>query len=693
MAKKAIKYFETDDVKLDSEKLRQRVLQDFKNDESARSNWEAEKLKNYDRYEGILPPKDYPWIGCSNVHVPLGRIVVDTYHANLSRSFSTSKDLIRGIPVANDDQVLAEKRPRLINYQLRNELDIDALKDKIFHISLTYGDSITKQVYEHRERKKTQKEIDAEIAEIIVDGGEEVNDKINAVEQSVVLYDGTKSYAINIEDLYKPADGVGLQAFGTPGYPDEDCEHIIYKTRITRAEYLKRVVQEGYPKIDFAETPTDKDDKPIGIDADEHKKNDLGISATLKDTNNYVTILEWYGEYYNEKDNTVTEMVIIIHPQTGKVLKAFLNPWGFRPFNQYTPVPTPNQPYGKSLLEILKDLQAEMNTIHNQRRDSETKRIAQPGFYDKGSNFSPKKYLMEPMGMYPTDGPPQSSVYFPPFQDAPASAFQEEEIIWKYVEQLMAIGKPVQGIVSPGDTTATEISSVVQHADIRFDLVFKRYERAFKKLVQQIIGLNVVHMPEEKQYRILGSDGRFKYESIKRSEFGDKLDIIFEGNSVANEIQEKQQRTQVYSILMQNPLVAGDPASVYNVTKWWLEGLDTQNIDKLLPMPPQAAVRTPQEENEMMYRGIVVPVQLGEDPEKHLLVHDNEANQIDWMKKTPQNISQIFLWHLEQTKAIAVAQRKMKEQGAFQGVGASPIQANNTVAAPQVGGGGLKKVQ
>lgn len=671
MAKKKNDFFETKDLKVDKEDLANKVLRDFSNSEDSRTDWECQKIKNFESYEGILKKKTYPWEGCSNVNVPVIRIVVDTFWANLSSSFSTSSDMITAQPISADDVTLARKRSKFLNVQLKNEVKIEELKDKIFEISLKYGDCITKERYVHTERDKT----DTELEQAIFDS------KDGDIETFEVLYDGVKVDVPNIEDIYKAPESIGVQK--------ETCEYIIHRVRLSRAEYMNRVATMGYPEIDFDTLKNDDDRNANGYDIDEQKKLDLGISETLYDTDNYVNILEWYGEYWNEKAKTITEIVAIVHPQSKKLLKAFINEDGFRPFTQFTPLPQANQPYGKGFPEVLKYMQAEMNTIHNQRRDSEAKRIAQPGFYDRGSSFNPKTYTMAPQGMYPTDGPPQQSVYFPTFQDAPQSSFREEQAIWQYVEQMTAIGKPIQGVIAPGERTATEVSNVTMHANIRFDLIFRRYEQSFLEMVSHIAKLDAKYMPEEKEFRVLGSEGRFNYESIKRSEFTDHLDLVFKGSSVSDEASENTKTFQIYGLLSQNPLVAGNPTAMYNVTRWTLERLDVKNIDKLIIMPPQAAVRTPQEEHEMMYKGTPVPVDIREDAQYHKVMHDAEMNQIGF-ERLPQNIQQTFATHLEGAKSLEASQLMMKNIVPNQNVGASDINPLNSTAAPQVGQGGIK---
>jgi len=669
--------YEGDDIKVNADKLVSHVIESFDAAKDARSEWETKKEDSHKAYHGILPPKSRPWIGCSNLHVPLTGIITDTYHANLMASFFNSPDLVRANPVSADDIRTATKREQFLNYQINSECTLNSgglrpVADKIFGISLKYGDAIAELKYERIVRKTTKK-----IINIVPNAAGQPETVTSEVPVEEVEFDGVLVDVPNIDDIFLAPGAVGLQA--------QDCEFIIRRIRVSKAQYEDLVRNSDYAKINFTEFG-DKGSDWLRRDIRGLDEKVLGISPELHDTRNYITLVEFHGEWHNEKTDKVQEIVAIVHPDSQTLCKAFINPLGARPFIRFAPLPVENQTYGQSIPEKLKYLQAELNTIHNQRRDSESKRICMPGFYDPTSDFDPNHYVLEPNGMYPVRGG-ANSVYFPPFQDAPSSLFSEEAGVFRYAEQLTGASEPMQGMQMSGETTATEFAGVLGRSSVRFELVFKRYEQSFRELIQMISLLDKYFMPEQKEFRIVGSDGRFKWESIKQQEMDGKLDLVIMGKSIANEQREIQYAVQKYQMAIGNPLIISNPAALYENTKEVFEKLGTKDIDRKLPVPPQAKTRTPVEEHELLYRGQMVYPDPREDSQLHLAEHLGETSQPEYAQMIPQEVQSMFMAHMEMTRALLAAQKAMQQAGSMGNVGPTQAQTSNTTPAVQQGTG------
>lgn len=674
--------YEGDNIKVKADKLVNHVITSFEDSKSGRAEWESNKEKSHNSYHGILPTKSKPWVGCSNLHVPLTGITVDTFHANLMGSFFSGPDLVKVNPVSADDIKTAHKREQFINYQLQSECTLSGdgirpVADKIFAMSLKYGDAIAQLKYE-----RVVKPVTEVITQEVPNSQGQTEIVSEEVTRDEVVFDGVLVDVPNIDDIFLAPGATGLQA--------SDCEYIVRRIRLSKAQYDDLVENSEYEKINFSKYGEEKDWTTSNL----RRKGEelLGINQELKDTSNYITLLEFYGEFLNEKKDKVQEIVAIVHPTSKTLCKAFVNPLPFRPFVKFTPLPVENQTYGVSIPEKLKYLQAELNTIHNQRRDSESKRICMPGFYDPGSDFDPTQFVLEPNGMYPIRGG-SSAIYFPPFQDAPASLFQEETLIFRYAEQLTGASEPMQGVQASGDVTATEFAGVLGRSNVRFDLIYKRYETAFKELVQMLVLLDRQFMPDRKEYRVVGSDGRFKWESLKRQEMSGRLDLLISGRSVANEMQERQMAVTKYQFAMSNPLIVSNPSALYENTKEVFERLGTKDIDRKVPVPPQAKARTPVEEHELMYRGKMVYPDPREDAQMHLAEHLGETSQPEFDAAIDPMVKQMFMAHITMTQALTAAQQTMKSVGSMGNVGASAMQPTTTAPAGMQGAGSLNTAE
>jgi hypothetical protein len=348
-----------------------------------------------------------------------------------------------------------------------------------------------------------------------------------------------------------------------------------------------------------------------------------------------------------------------------------------------------NRPYGRGFPEKLKYLQAEINTIHNQRIDSAAARIMNPVFYNEGSSFEPTKYQMEPGGAYPVGNVNDVKWANPP--DASISQYREEEIVERYIERLTAASENIQGVVTSGEKTATEIAAANERGNIRFDLVFRRIESSFIELFNQVVYLNQENMPPEKEYRIVGHDGRFKWTSITDAEMNGRFDLALTSTSIMNDRAKLARAQMLYQAAITNPIITSNQRALYENTKYFFLSVGGRdiNIDRLLPKPPQAAVRTPEEEHELMYNGKPVQPDVREDAQLHLVTHDGEINQPEFATEIAPEIQQLFIQHVEQTKALVAAQLQMQSQGTFGQIGTAPLQPGQNVPAPAAGQGGI----
>ena len=682
MARKKKNIFELDDLAIDRDLAIDTVLGDFSDDEQARGTRETIWAKADSMYYGNLKAKSDPWIGCSNFAHPIVRIVCDTITDNLSYSFPTEIDLIKPIPVSNDDHTKTFKRGQLLNFQFKTEIKWDEIKQDLFQIATRYGDCFTKQYYDIRRREKTEREIEQELSTIQVEEGQPLPD----IDPMTDVFHGVRMDVLNIQDVYKPGNSIGVQK--------DTCAHVICHTRMSRAQYDELVETQGYQKIDFEDSKEEDNgiNETSGNNIDEKRKEQLGLSTRLKDNGNNMHLLEWYGAFQDAKTKKWQEIVIVIHPNTKTLCKAYVNKMSVRPIVQHSARANANQPYHEGYPEILRQIAHYLNTVYNQRRDSESKRIAQPGFYDSGSKFNPKNYTMKPNGMYPTQGPPGNSVHFLQFQGAPPELFSEESILKQLVEELTSVSDTIKAAQSPGDKSATEINHVVNKFDIRFSSVFSRFERSLMEVVEQTSELNRLYMKDTKEYRILGHNGKYTYQSVASSDMSEKFDVIFKGNSVSNEMVQFQKAMQTYSIGVANPLIATNPVYLYSNLRRLYEAMHVDRIDQLIPVPVQVLTRTPIEEHEFMYQGIQVPVQLNENAEEHWAQHQQEMDQLGWQEKTEPFIKAIFITHQNSTNGLKAAQLTARMSGTQSTVGPSAINPTNTAPGAPTGAAPPKPV-
>ena len=680
------KFFTSDDgkLKLNYEELVDRVIQDYdKGDLGGRKKYYENSLK---QYRGELPEKTKPWKGCSNVNVPVTEIVVDTYHANLMDSFFGGYDIVDIKPVSANDVDTAAKRKQFLNWQLVNEIDLQKVIDKVIEISLIYGDCFIKLRY----ARDVQIKKEVSIQTVIDENGQPVEQEIeNEIED--VLYDAPKIDVPLPDEIILSPDATGLQK--------QDCRYIIHRVDITKADYIDRVNNHGYTDIDFTESKS-KDIKQLYQHIRQQLKDYEQTMYDMQEEDNRVTLVEWHGSYFNEAESEYQEICAIINPASRTVCTAWKNELGFRPFVRFCPFPVAGRPYGRSLSEKLNPLQAQMNTIYNQRNDSAAMRIAAPFFYTAGSDFDPTRFNVEPNGGYPVDNVNNIKWYDGP--GAPNSSYNEEQALWNYIDQLMATSETMKAVLSKQNTTATEVAAATARGSVRFGLIFRRYEKAMTELVWMIAKFNQEYMPPEKEFRIVGSDGQFKWDSIKDIEMAGKLDISIRAASVINEQAKVQKAMLMYDRLRQDPVIMGDIRSLYENTRYFMEAVGGRdiNIDKQLAKPPQLMGRTVAEEHDLMNQKRMIVPYITDDHQRHLLEHTGTITQPEF-QELDQEIQQLYHIHMEHHRNMQAAIIGMQQTGAYNMAGSpqaapgmtqpAPAPGQGYVGGPSAGGNSAKK--
>lgn len=100
-----------------------KVCDDFKRGWDASEPYRDRRKKNYERYTGNLPPRDFPYPGCSNAHSPVMFERIHRLASNVFAEIFIDRETIFSVkPTGPDDYEQAEILTLHGNWQLRNEL-------------------------------------------------------------------------------------------------------------------------------------------------------------------------------------------------------------------------------------------------------------------------------------------------------------------------------------------------------------------------------------------------------------------------------------------------------------------------------------------------------------------------------------------------------------------------------------------
>jgi hypothetical protein len=622
-----------------------------------------DKEEGLNLYWGIIKAKAFPFKDCANLHVPLMRTIAETLHSNVVGSIDFNKPCSVS-PVGPEDVPKARKAEKLLNWQFTTQVEYFDIVDKIVNAVLVFGHVPVKVRYviERENGKKT--------------------------------FDGIRIDVLPVERFLMPPDASDSDV--------QQMDYVMQEIPMTKSDIKKRITAGKFEDV------SDEDLDKIGMqsksdrDADNMLENvrdyysgtssDHGTSKNKK----YGTVIEWYGNFDHNDDGIEEKVMVSYLKESKKILRA-VKQTAKRPLVVIRFSGIMDKATGESLPDLLKHINQELNTLHNQRVDSVTITNIPFFFFDPVAGFNPNEITLSPGVGIPTNGPPSQAVYFPSLNTTRPEMYREEELLFQYAERLLGAGANTQGIMQSKRTTATEVAAVDRRAGIRFLTIFNRIKKGLKGIFQIAFELDKTNMPPEIPLRVTGVDSdQQQFETMSKSDIEGQLDIVINGNSIIDDQAEKQEMMQLYQMGLMNPLIATDPNAMYELTRDTFAKLNAKKIDSYLRKPADTIPKNPEEEHNLFLQEEYVKPNIAENVDEHLKKHAALINSAQFEMFSPK-AKALALQHYQATikmdqimKQLALMAQIQATNGALMqaqgGNGGQPpaAMAQGQVPGPQV---------
>tara|TARA_Y100000310_G_scaffold29039_1_gene27610 strand:- start:8891 stop:11140 length:2250 start_codon:yes stop_codon:yes gene_type:complete len=564
----------------------------------ARGGWQTGLKKHYEQYRGVVAEKDFPWEGCSNLHIPLTATIVDTLLSRfLNPIFSVTPFVIAtGASVqGSQDQTVQpngvdasqggqpnQPRPNdsdkardvesMMHYVLSKRINVyPKIRDWIKE-SLIYGRGVIKVVWKKEMRKYTRQmskldvQADIQTAQGMIREGSPTKETIKFMEEMLYLvenHDFDKKPFIGVEReelVYNLPDWVfiPIEDFGFhPRAIDIATSPYVYHRFMRDTDELLKLQDQGvYDNVEKLGEPagrhvgsgsTGGEDLLDDVQTLEEGYEDAGLSS---DENlGEHRIIEWHGKYDVDGDGRMEDMIVTYSPDSRVLLSAretdLLH--GKKPFSEIKLFPMPGRFESQGVPEMVADLQVELNDIHNQRVDNGSLTNATMFYYDPTSDIDPEVHRPGP-GM----GFPAAQNQFGIVQtgDVKYSSFREEEGVRRLVQDRIgvtdfAIGNDSSAITNK---TATGINSIVQEGNQRLEMMLQNVSIGINEAILQTLQLLQQFGDDEILYRVV-EDANGSMRKISAREIVGQWDIEISANSVNTnrllQLQDLQQQLQV----------------------------------------------------------------------------------------------------------------------------------------------------
>lgn len=593
-----------------------------------------------DLYNGKRIPKTTPWKFCSNRSLMIAAAIMDMLHARLFAAI-IQPDLVRFKPGGLEDFPKVERISKLMSWWFWVRSRMEGTLDNWIKVVLGYGDTVTESAWKAvpRDTGKSQQ------TPIVDEAGNQIGmDKQRVIE----LFESTTSKVYLRSQFY-------LQK----GSTDIQREPVILEDTL-----LYRDLEEGEAQGKFVNISNILKEKlPFAKEAVKNMApEEADRIRNIKLRNETVKILTWYGNYDADGDGFAEDVRIVISPEyqiyLGGIQLTNITKTGKRPLD-YTKLDSriecPLENFGIGILEKVKELAEEVDAIFNQLTDGNTLSILTPGFYDPGGDLEAPSLSLAPNRMVPVSDP-QRNIYFPTINIQTEKLLNAIRLVLEFIERLTAASSYVLGKESEvvgGSGTATRTNAIVGAANERFALPSKRLREGAGRIIQNHLDLLQLNIPPGLETRILGEDGQplFTQDELTAMGIACEMDAyLLEDPSFGSSDMEKEVSSMLYSVLMQNMIVATDPVKVYEVTADLIKAYGKEPEKYLGPKPDTDMIDSPEDENTLMIQGDFkrVRAMITENHVDHIRVHSElmqSPSLTEIATTTPELVNQIMLFN------------------------------------------------
>ena len=448
---------------------------------------------------------------------------VETILPNLLKIFTSSDQTVKCEPVKAEDVALAEQATNYINYIFNKDNNGFSILYNWFKDALIEKNGIVKVYWDESEKveQETYENLNDQEYKILLD-----NDDVEVVQEESFVDEKAKQQLEEIKSLAE-AQGQVMEDIPTPKLHNciikrttssgkvkienippeefliqrsaksiEDADFVAHRVLKTRSE----LIQMGFDRNIIDDLPTQNNitfnDERLArfSDIDESPLNDAPDESTQD-----IEIYECYVKCDMDGDG-IAELrkVIVAGSEASTILENM--PCDFIPFCSLTPVPMPHRFYGRSVSELVEDVQLVKSTVMRQLLDNmyltNNNRVA---IMDGMVNLD-DLLTSRPGGVVRTKQPPSQVMLPMQNQTISQQAFPLLEYLDTVRETRTGVTRYSQGLDADAlNKTATGVNTLMSQSQMRMELIARVFaETGIKDLFRRIFELTVKYQSKDR---------------------------------------------------------------------------------------------------------------------------------------------------------------------------------------------------
>ena len=564
---------------------------------------------------------------------------IESILPNLLRIFTASDKVVKCEPVTAEDVPMADQATAYLNHVFYKENNGFQLLYNFFKDALIEKNGFLKIYWDESESVEfeTYQNLSLEDKEAL----EDTRDEIEFIEEEEVEDEFSKAEFEKAIEQYE-TQGLEIPEMQTPDF-------ILYNCKIKRTKKTGKIKVESVPPEEFlidrnAKTIEEADfvshkvlisrSDLIAMGYDEDEVNNLPASSDdiyntentvrqgnideyltddyAQGQNTKVLIYESYVKYDYDEDGIAELRKIVSAGDDGSMVLENM-PCDNIPFVTVTPIPMPHRFYGRSVSELVEDIQLMKSTVMRQLLDNmyltNNNRVAvMDGMVNMDDLLTTR-----PGGVVRTKQPPNQVMQ--PLQSQPISqqAFPMLSYLDTVREARTGITKSAQGLDADtlNSKTATGVNTLMTQTQMRSELIARIFaETGVKDLFRKIFELMVKYQDREKVVMLNN-----QYIPVKPTEWKDRFNISIvvglgtgskeQQTVMLNSILERQ--IQAFQLQGGKEMPMVSLKNIYNTLSKVIENAGLKNVEnyfvdpdigKQMMPPPQPPPLTPIEKIE-----------------------------------------------------------------------------------------------
>jgi len=474
---------------------------------------------------------------------------VESILPNLLRVFTASDNVVRCDPVTAEDVPLAEQASAYLNhvfykenngFQLLYNFFKDALIEKNGFLKIYYDESETVEHETYKNLTKAEKDALNDTKDEIEEVEEEVFEDESAKEEYEKLIEQYEARGVDVSQVQKPdftlynckikrtkkAGKVKIESVPPEEFlisrnakSIDDADFVSHKVLMSRSD----LVAMGYDEEEVNSLPK-SDEDIFNTEEIVRSRNidEFNIDSSTDKSTEKVLIYESYVRYDFDEDGIAELRKIISAGDSGSMVLENM-PCDNIPFVTITPIPMPHRFYGRSISELVEDIQLMKSTVMRQLLDNmyltNNNRVA---IMDGMVNMD-DLLTTRPGGVVRTKQPPNQVMQ--PLQAQPISnqAFPMLNYLDTVREARTGITKSAQGLDADtlNSKTATGVNTLMTQTQMRSELIARIFaETGVKDLFRKIFELMIKYQDKEKIVMLNN-----QYVPVRPTEWKDKFNI------------------------------------------------------------------------------------------------------------------------------------------------------------------------